>query len=235
MVMYRASEDRGLADFGWLKSRHTFSFGDYQNPNFMGFGPLRVINEDRVNPGGGFDTHGHRDMEIVSYVISGALAHKDSLGVGSTIQRGELQRMTAGSGIRHSEFNHSANEPVHFLQIWIEPERAGLEPGYEQKEFSENERQGQLRLMASRDGRDGSLTIHQDANLYGALLNADQSLAFEAKPDRRIWLQLVAGVLSVNDQTLETGDGLGLRGVDAITIEAKENSEFLLFDLTDQA
>ena len=230
--MFRAANDRGLADFGWLKSRHTFSFGQYHDPEFMGFGPLRVINEDRVAPGGGFDTHGHRDMEIVSYVISGALAHKDSLGVGSIIQPGELQRMTAGHGIQHSEFNHSKTDPVHFLQIWIEPESEGIDPGYEQKAYSETARQGRLCLMASRDGREGSLTIHQDANLYGALLDKEQSLVFEAKPDRLVWVQLVAGALSVNGQLLETGDGLGLRDVESVEIEATGASEFLLFDMT---
>ena len=170
MLAIRHSQDRGLANFGWLDSRHTFSFGHYHDPNFMGFGPLRVINEDRVQPGRGFDTHGHRDMEIISYVLDGALEHKDSMGNGSVIRPGDVQRMSAGTGVRHSEFNASETEPVHFLQIWILPEKQGLEPGYEQRHFAADEKRGQLRLVGSRDGREGAVTIHQDSDLYATLL-----------------------------------------------------------------
>ena len=171
MIQVRRANERGRAAFGWLDSRHTFSFGEYHDPKHMGFGPLRVINDDRVQPGAGFGTHGHRDMEILSYVLEGALEHKDSLGTGSVIRPGDVQRMTAGTGIQHSEFNPTAREPVHFLQIWIEPERDGLAPSYEEKHFADGERRNQLRLIASHDGRDGSLRIHQDADVYAALLD----------------------------------------------------------------
>src|SRR3954469_1698035 len=176
MIDYRRASERGHAQHGWLDSFHSFSFADYYDPAHMGYGPLRVINEDRVAPGMGFGTHGHRDMEIVSYVLSGAIAHKDSLGTGSTIRPGEAQRMTAGTGVRHSEFNPSESEPVHFLQIWIEPEREGLEPGYEQREFPASERAGKLRLIASRDGAEGSLTIHQDARIFATDLAAGDTV-----------------------------------------------------------
>ncbi|MCS6813852.1 MAG: pirin family protein, partial [Cyanobacteria bacterium] len=170
MITIRSAHDRGVANFGWLDSRHTFSFGNYYDPNHMGFATLRVINEDKVAPGQGFDTHGHRDMEIISYVLAGRLEHKDSIGTGSVIRPGDVQRMSAGTGILHSEFNASQTEPVHFLQIWILPEQRGIQPGYEQKTFTDEEKQGQLRLVGSRDGRDGSITIHQDVNLYASLL-----------------------------------------------------------------
>jgi quercetin 2,3-dioxygenase len=231
MQLLRRSNERGLADFGWLKSRHTFSFGHYHDPNHMGFGVLRVINEDRVAPGAGFDTHSHRDMEIISYVIDGALAHKDSLGGGSIIRPGELQRMSAGTGILHSEYNHSNSDPVHFFQIWIVPERGGVEPGYAQKSFSEVERQGRLRLMASRDGRGGALTLHQDVDFYGALLKSGETLSFKLRPARLAWIQLARGALDVNGLKVSVGDGLGLGGVTTITISATKDAELILFDL----
>ncbi|WP_269583700.1 pirin family protein [Roseibium sp. Sym1] len=227
----RPSEARGDADFGWLKSKHTFSFGSYFDPNHIGFGALRVINEDRVAPGAGFPTHPHQNMEIISYVVSGGLEHKDSLGTGSVIRPGDLQRMSAGTGVRHSEYNQSDTDPVHFLQIWIVPEEDGLEPGYEQKAFPAPERENTLRLIGSRDGRDGSLTIHQDVDLYASLLGADRTLAFDIKPGRKVWLQLVKGGLSVNGQQLTAGDGLGLLDAGAISLAATETAEFLLFDL----
>lgn len=227
----RPSAARGAADFGWLKSRHSFSFGSYYDPNHIGFGALRVINEDRVEPSAGFGTHPHRNMEIISYVISGALEHKDSLGTGSVIRPGELQRMTAGTGVTHSEYNHSGDEPVHFLQIWIVPERDGLEPGYEQKTFPQEERTDALRLLGSRDARDGSVTIHQDVDLYGSVLTADKSLTFDIRPGRKVWIQMVKGRLTANGQTLEAGDGLGILDAGPLDFAAGERSEFLLFDL----
>lgn len=230
-TIYRASNDRGNADFGWLKSKHTFSFGGYFDPNHIAFGALRVINEDRVAPSGGFPTHPHQNMEIISYVVSGALEHKDSIGTGSVIRPGDLQRMSAGTGVRHSEYNHSDKDPVHFLQIWIVPEADGLAPSYEQKAFPESERQDRLRLIGSRNGRDGSLTIHQDVSLYGSLLSADKSLTFDIGATRKVWLQLVKGKLTVDGQALDAGDGLGLLDAGTVTISARENSEFLLFDL----
>ncbi|MEJ2258146.1 MAG: pirin family protein, partial [Woeseiaceae bacterium] len=193
MLAIRAANERGKASFGWLDSRHTFSFGHYYDPQFMGFGPLRVINEDRVRPGEGFATHGHRDMEIISYVLDGALEHKDSLGTGSIIRPGDVQRMTAGTGVHHSEYNASATDPVHFLQIWILPERDGLEPGYEQKAFPAEEKLGRLRLVGSRDGRDGSVTIHQDVDLYAALLGAGDEIAHRFAEGRYGWLQVARG------------------------------------------
>jgi redox-sensitive bicupin YhaK (pirin superfamily) len=232
MTQYvRPSDSRGSADFGWLKSRHSFSFGQYFDPNHIGFGALRVINEDRVAPGAGFPTHPHRDMEILSWVVSGGLEHKDSLGTGSVIRPGDLQRMTAGTGVRHSEYNHSDSEPVHFLQIWIVPEEDGLQPGYEQKTFPEDERRNALRLIGSRDGRDGSVVIHQDVDLRAALLDADRSLAFGIRPGRKVWIQLIGGTLSVDGQELSSGDGLGLLDPGTISLTAREKAEFLLFDL----
>ncbi|WP_434053408.1 MAG: pirin family protein [Roseibium sp.] len=229
--IFRPSDARGDADFGWLKSKHTFSFGSYFDPNHIGFGALRVINEDRVAPSGGFPTHPHQNMEIVSYVVSGGLEHKDSLGTGSVIRPGDLQRMSAGTGVRHSEYNHSNTDPVHFLQIWIVPEADGLAPSYEQKAFPEGERQDTLRLIGSRDGREGSVVIHQDVDLYASLLSADKSVAFEIEPGRKVWLQIVKGKISVNGQALTAGDGFGLLDAGAINLAAQENAEFLLFDL----
>lgn len=227
----RPSDARGDADFGWLKSKHTFSFGSYFDPNYIGFGALRVINEDRVAPSAGFPTHPHQNMEIISYVVSGGLEHKDSIGTGSVIRPGELQRMSAGTGVRHSEYNHSETDPVHFLQIWIVPEQDGLQPSYEQKAFAEEERTDALRLIGSRDGRDGSVVIHQDVDLYASLLSADKTLAYDIRPGRKVWLQIVKGKLSVNNQQLSAGDGLGLLDAGAISLAAQEAAEFLLFDL----
>lgn len=231
MIRVRKSEERGVADFGWLRSRHSFSFGGYHDPDHMGFGPLRVINEDRVAPGGGFDTHGHRDMEIISYVLEGALQHKDSTGGGSVIRPGDVQRMTAGAGILHSEFNHSREEPVHFFQIWILPERSGLEPGYQQKNFPADERTGQLRLVASRDGRDGALTIHQDVNIYSAILPAGTKCIHPIGKGRRAWLQIARGAITLNGQTLVSGDGAAVTDETSLIIAANEPGEILLFDL----
>jgi quercetin 2,3-dioxygenase len=232
MITIRRSEDRGRANFGWLDSRHTFSFGQYYDPAQMGFGPLRVINEDRVAPGGGFPTHGHADMEILSYVLDGALEHKDSIGTGAVIRPGELQRMTAGTGIRHSEFNHSRQEPVHFLQIWIMPERDGLPPGYEQKRFPIAEEVGQLHLIAARDGRDGALTLHQDVDLYAGKLRPGDSSRHPLPAGRGAWLQVLRGEIGLDGNELRAGDGAAVSGVGELVIRSKGASEILLFDMT---
>ncbi len=231
MLAIRPAGARGRADFGWLDSRHTFSFGSYYDPKQMGHGPLRVINEDRVEPGAGFGTHAHRDMEIISYVIDGALAHRDSLGNGSEIRPGDVQRMSAGTGIRHSEMNASATEPVHFLQIWIEPERAGIEPGYEQINFSREDKRGRLRLVGSRDGRDGSVTIHQHVDLYATVLEAGDEVAHELGAGRDGWLQVVSGSVRVNGHLAEAGDGIALDGGQPLEIVAEGEAEALLFDM----
>lgn len=231
MITIRRSAERGRADFGWLDSRHSFSFGHYHDPRHMGFGPLRVINDDRVAGGGGFPAHPHADMEIISYVLDGALEHKDSLGTGSTIRPGDVQRMSAGTGIRHSEFNASQTDPVHFLQIWIMPERRGLAPGYEQKSFSQDERRGRLRLVGSRDGRDGSLIIHQRVDLYAALLSEGDSVAHDVKPGRIAWLQVARGRLSVNGERLEEGDGAAVDAAGRITLDGARQAEVLFFDI----
>ncbi len=231
MLAIRPADDRGRANLGWLNSRHTFSFGHYYDPQFMGFGPLRVINEDRVKPAQGFGTHGHSDMEIISYVLDGALEHKDSLGTGSIIRPGDVQRMTAGTGVRHSEFNASETDPVHFLQIWILPERDGLEPSYEQKNFSAEEKQGRLRLVGSRDGRDGSVTIHQDVNLYSSLLDGDDDIEFELGEGRNGWVQVARGSLNLNGETLTAGDGVAIRGARTLRFDHAEKAEILLFDM----
>jgi quercetin 2,3-dioxygenase len=232
MLTLRRAEERGRADLGWLDSRHSFSFGQYHDPSHMGFGPLRVINEDRVAGGGGFPAHPHGNMEIVSYVLSGALAHKDSLGTGSVIRPGDVQRMSAGSGIRHSEFNVSETEPVHFLQIWILPEQEGLEPSYEQKSFGDDEKRGRWRLVGSRDGRDGSVTIHQDVDLYATLLGQGESLSHALAQDRIGWLQVARGTASVNGQQLYPGDGVKFEQPGEIAVTAtSETTELLLFDM----
>jgi redox-sensitive bicupin YhaK (pirin superfamily) len=232
MISIRPAQDRGIANLGWLDSRHTFSFGHYYDPKHMGFGPLRVINEDRVRPGAGFDTHGHRDMEIISYVLDGALEHKDSIGTGSVIRPGDVQRMSAGSGIRHSEFNHSKSEPVHFLQIWLLPEQEGISPSYEQKNFADSEKRGRLRLVASHDGRDGSVVIHQDADLYASLLNVDEQVTHALRAGRGAWLQVVRGAVDLNGQALRAGDGAAVSSEPALTVKAASNdTEILLFDL----
>ena len=228
----RRSQERGLADHGWLKSFHTFSFADYQDPSHMGFGPLRVINEDRVQPGQGFGTHGHRDMEIISYVLEGGLAHKDSMGNGSVIRPGDVQRMSAGTGVRHSEYNASDRDPVHFLQIWIEPDERGVKPSYEEKHFDDASKRGRLRLIASRDGREGSVRIHQDANLYAALVDGAEVVKLEPAAGRRAYVHLVRGEAEVNGQPLRAGDAVKLSGADnKVRIEKGRNAEVLVFDL----
>jgi len=232
MIQVRPAAERGTANFGWLDSRHSFSFGDYYDPNNMGFGPLRVINEDRVRAGAGFDTHGHRDMEIISYVLDGALEHKDSIGTGSVIRPGDVQRMSAGTGIRHSEFNHSKTEPVHFLQIWLLPGREGIKPGYEQRTFTDADKRGKLRLVASPDGRDGSVTVHQDAELYATLLDDGARVTHALNSARRAWVQVARGAVEVNGRALAAGDGAAISNEREVAISAIANgSEVLLFDL----
>jgi quercetin 2,3-dioxygenase len=231
MLQLRHAEQRGRASFGWLESRHTFSFGGYHDDRHMGFGPLRVINEDRVQPGQGFGTHGHRDMEIISYVLAGALEHRDSLGTGSVIRPGDVQRMSAGTGVQHSEFNHSTTEPVHFLQIWIIPEREGLEPSYDEKAFPEAERRDQLRLVASHDGRNQSVRVHRDVDLYASLLSDGKSVTHETRGGRKYWLQMAQGTATVNGMQLHPGDGAAMADVPGIEIKATSDSEFLLFDM----
>jgi redox-sensitive bicupin YhaK (pirin superfamily) len=231
MIIVRPAGERGKANFGWLDSRHSFSFGHYHDPRHMGFGALRVINEDRVAPGAGFGTHPHRDMEIVSYVLDGALEHRDSLGTGSVIRPGDVQRMSAGTGIAHSEFNHSAVDPVHFLQIWIIPERQGLPPGYEQKTFPMEERRGRLRLIASRDGRDGSLVVHQDVDLYSSVLYGNGTTALPLRPGRKAWVQVARGGATVNGTLLEAGDGAALLDETDLTLSSRDGGEVLVFDL----
>ncbi len=230
-ITLRAAEDRGRADFGWLDSRHTFSFGEYWDPRHMGFGPLRVINDDRVAPGGGFPTHPHRDMEIVSYVLDGGLQHRDSLGTGSVIRPGDVQRMTAGTGIRHSEFNASATDPVHFLQIWILPDAQGLAPSYEQTRFEPEEKRGRLRLVASNDGRDGSVTIHADVALYATLLDAGETVSHDLAPGRIAWVQVARGEAIVAGERLREGDGLAVDAGGTIALEGIADAEILLFDM----
>ena len=231
MIIHRKAEDRGRADFGWLDSRHSFSFGQYYDPRHMGFGALRVINDDRVAAGAGFDTHGHKDMEIFSYVLEGALAHRDSLGSGSVIRPGDVRLMSAGTGIRHSEFNASEKDPVHFLQIWIMPEKQGLKPAYAEKHFPEAERSNKLRVVVSPDGRDGSLKIHQDTAIHAGLLEEDARLTETLKPERRYWLQVARGTLDANGHGLREGDGLAIAKEESLTLRAKTTSEVLLFDL----
>ena len=232
MQTIRRANDRGRANFGWLDSRHTFSFGEYYDPAHMGFGPLRVINDDRVAPGGGFPTHPHRDMEIVSYVLSGALAHKDSLGTGSVIKPGDVQRMSAGTGIAHSEYNASNEEATHFLQIWLLPEKRGLAPGYEQKSFDADAKRDRLRLVASPDGRDGSVTIRSDASLYVSLLGKEARVSHDLAPGRGAWLQVARGAVAVGDTVLAEGDGLAVSDEKRLEIVGEAaDSEILLFDL----
>jgi redox-sensitive bicupin YhaK (pirin superfamily) len=230
-VTIRRAGDRGFADHGWLRSFHTFSFADYYDPGHMGFRALRVINEDRVAAGQGFGQHGHRDMEIISYVLAGELAHKDSMGTSSVIRPGEVQRMSAGTGVMHSEFNASADDIVHFLQIWILPARPGGRPGYEQKAFSEAERQGKLRLVASSDGRDGSVTVQQDVALYAALLDAGQKVAHELPPSLYAWLHVARGSVMLGANKLQAGDAAAVSGGGTLEVVGGEPSEVLLFDL----
>ena len=230
-MIIRRSDERGRADHGWLRSRHTFSFADYHDPAHMGFRTLRVINQDVVQPGRGFGTHAHRDMEIISYVLEGELAHQDSMGNEGVIRPGDVQRMTAGTGVAHSEFNHSPREPVHFLQIWIMPERRNLEPGYEQRSFPAQERRGALRLVASRDGREGSVTVHQDVELRAALLEPDQEVRHELLPGRGAWIQVVRGAVQLDGERLGPGDGAAVERPGALRFTAAEPAELLLFDL----
>jgi quercetin 2,3-dioxygenase len=231
MITVRRSAERGHADHGWLDTYHTFSFADYHDRRQMGFGPLRVINEDRVAAGQGFPTHGHRDMEIITYVLEGELAHKDSLGTGSVIRPGDVQRMSAGTGVRHSEFNPSPTAPLHLLQIWIEPSRTGVEPSYEEKAFSDDDKRNRLRLVASPDGRDGSVTIHQDARVYAAVIETGREVAYPLGAGRRAWLQVARGGVKVNGQELEQGDGAAINDERALTVIGKERAEIILFDL----
>jgi hypothetical protein len=231
MITLRKSCDRGYADHGWLKSFHSFSFADYYDPKHMGYGNLRVINEDRIAPGTGFGAHSHRDMEIVSYVLEGALAHKDSMGNGASIVPGDVQRMSAGRGVMHSEFNHAPSETTHFLQIWIQPSVQGIEPGYEQKHFDEASKRGRLRLVASNDGRDGSLVIHADAAIYAGLFDGDESARIAVDPERRAYVQVVRGKVQVNGQALSTGDAAQLSREEALVIDHGEQAEVIVFDL----
>ncbi len=231
MLTVRPAEQRGATRLDWLDSKHSFSFGDYRDPANMGFRALRVINEDRVAPGAGFARHGHRDMEIVTYVLEGALEHKDSLGTGAVIRPGEVQRMSAGTGILHSEYDHSQSEPVHFLQIWIVPDTPGLKPGYEQRAFPLDERRGRLRLVASRDGADGSVIVHQDVALYATSLEAGERVSLALRPGRHAWVQIARGSITVNGDRLNAGDGAAITDETAITLTGDKAGEALLFDL----
>ena len=231
MLTLRRSAERGHAEHGWLESRHTFSFADYHDPAHMGFGPLRVINEDRVQPGKGFGTHGHRDMEIISYVLDGQLEHKDNMGTGSIIVPGDVQRMSAGRGVLHSEYNPSRSAPVHFLQIWIEPDVTGIAPSYEQKAITADLKRGRFALIASPDGRDGSVTIHQDARIYAGLFDGAEAASHDVAPGRRAYVHVARGSVSVNGNRLEAGDAAAIAGEVAVRVEAGVDAEVLLFDL----
>jgi len=237
MIAIRKSSERGFADHGWLKSRHSFSFADYHDPRHMGFGNLRVINEDRIAPGSGFGTHGHRDMEIVSYVLSGELAHKDSIGTGApgsatgVIRPGDVQRMSAGRGVQHSEFNHAPEQTTHFLQIWIEPNVRGIEPSYEQKRFNDAAKRGVLRLVASPDGRDGSVTLHADASISAALVDGAEAIERDLDPGRKTYVHVVRGSVDVNGTRLEAGDAAALSGERRLAIRNGDDAEVLVFDL----
>jgi quercetin 2,3-dioxygenase len=231
MITIRKAEERGHFDFGWLNTYHTFSFGEYYDPRNMGFRSLRVINEDFVHAGRGFPTHGHRDMEIITYVLEGGLAHKDSMGNGSIIRPGDVQRMSAGTGVRHSEANPSEDESVHLLQIWILPNKMDVKPGYAEKKFEDEEKRGRLRLVASPDGSDGSVSMHQDARLYASLLDTEQEVTYELAPDRHAWVQVARGAIEINGQPLKQGDGAAISEERELKIVGKEPSEILLFDL----
>jgi redox-sensitive bicupin YhaK (pirin superfamily) len=231
MIKIRKAGARGHFDFRWLNTFHTFSFGDYYDPSFMGFRSLRVINEDFVHQGRGFPTHGHRDMEIITYILEGALEHRDSMGNGSAIRPGDVQRMTAGTGVTHSESNSSRKEAVHLLQIWILPNEEGLKPGYEQKLFTEAQKQGRLCLIASADGREGSVTVHQDASVYATVLGVGEKVVYELAPNRHAWVQVARGVVTLNRERLEQGDGAAVSREAKLEIEGLEAAEVLLFDL----
>ncbi|MBD2252307.1 pirin family protein [Nostoc parmelioides] len=222
---------RGRSQTGWLDSYHTFSFSSFYDPNRMGFRSLRVINDDRIAPGAGFPTHGHRDMEILTYVLSGAVEHKDSLGTGSVIRPGDVQIMSAGTGIQHSEFNHSRNEPLHLLQIWILPDEKGLAPRYQQKAFTPEEKRGQLRLVAAKDGRDGAVTIHQNVDIYASILEPGDVVNYHVKGDRYAWLQIAQGIATLNGAELRAGDGVQINGEEQLKISTSIGTELLLFDL----
>lgn len=231
MIKIRKADARGHFDFRWLNTFHTFSFGDYYDPSFMGFRSLRVINEDFVRGGRGFPTHGHRDMEIITYILSGALEHRDSMGTGSIIRPGDVQRMSAGTGVTHSEANPSRDEAVHLLQIWILPAMQGLAPSYEQKAFSEEQKRSRLCLIASADGRDDSVTVHQDASVYASVLSRDEEVVHPLTPGRHAWLQVARGTVSLNGEALNQGDGAAISSEEQIAIRGREDSEVLLFDL----
>jgi redox-sensitive bicupin YhaK (pirin superfamily) len=231
MITLRPASERGHGQHGWLDTYHTFSFNDYHDPQQMGFRVLRVINEDRVKPGSGFGTHGHRDMEIITYVLEGAVAHKDSLGNGSILRPGEFQCMTAGTGIQHSEFNPSESEPVHLYQIWLLPDRRGLTPSYDQRAFPEEERQNKLRVVASPDGRDGSLTIHQNAEVFLTTLGASDQVTHTLASGRHAWIQVLRGAVKLNDLDLAAGDGAAVSDESFVTLLAAQSSEAMLFDL----
>jgi redox-sensitive bicupin YhaK (pirin superfamily) len=231
MLQVLKNSQRGAADHGWLQSNHSFSFGHYYNPNEMGFGPLLVINEDRVQPSRGFGTHSHDNMEIISYVLSGALEHKDSMGNGSVIHYGDVQRMSAGTGVQHSEFNHSSSERVHFLQIWITPDVTGIEPGYEEKHFDSASKMGNLRLIASADGRDGSVLIHQDAKIFASILNADDYVKYDLASGRTAYVHLIRGQIEINGIKLSAGDALKISEESLIEFKNAADAELLLFDL----
>ena len=231
MITIRKAGERGHFDFGWLDTYHTFSFDQYYDPRHMSFRSLRVINEDRVAPGRGFPTHSHRDMEIITYILEGELKHQDSMGNGSVIRPGDVQRMTAGTGVSHSEANSSRENPVHLLQIWIMPNERGLTPGYEQKAFSEEERRGKLRLVASQDGSEGSVRINQDARLYASILDEGQEVTHEFDKDRYAWVQVARGSVTVNGERLDQGDGAALSGESTVTVTGLDESEILMFDL----
>jgi hypothetical protein len=231
MQQIRRSQERGYADHGWLKSYHTFSFADYYDPDHVEFGPLRVINEDRVAPGGGFGTHGHRDMEILSYVLDGALAHRDSTGTSSVIRPGDVQRMSAGRGVQHSEFNDSQAKPVHFLQIWIKPDVVGIAPEYEEKRFEPAEKRGRLRLIASPAGDDGSVRIHQDARVYAGLFDGAERQTLSVEPRRRLYVHVARGRVDVNGETLNAGDALASTETANLTLSNGADAEVLVFDL----
>jgi redox-sensitive bicupin YhaK (pirin superfamily) len=231
MIVCRPAAERGRADFGWLDSRHSFSFGEYYDPAHMGFRALRVINDDRVRPGYGFPTHPHRDMEIISYVLEGALEHRDNMGTGSVIEPGDVQRMSAGTGVLHSEMNPSKTHPVHFLQIWLIPDEQGIEPGYEQKHFSTAERQGLLRLVASRGGRDGAVAIHQDVDLYAGVFAPGDTATLDLRSGRHAWVQMARGEAMLNGQALDEGDGAALSDELRLDLAATADAELLVFDL----
>ena len=231
MLTLRRSAERGHADHGWLDSHHSFSFANYYDPEHMGWGNLRVINEDRIAPGTGFGTHGHRDMEIISYVLEGNLAHKDSMGNVKGIPPGDVQRMSAGRGVQHSEFNHAKDQTTHFLQIWIEPNALGIEPGYEQRHFDSADKRGRLRLIASPDGRDGSVTIHADAAIYSALVDGDERIERALDPARKTYVHVVRGEVEVNGRQLGAGDALRLEREPALSLGAARDAEVLVFDL----